>query len=428
MKLSGQFGLTLAVAAALLAGCGQEAPKVAAPMPATELVVKIGHASPLTGTQAHIGKDNENGAMLAIEEANAAGIVIGGRKIKFQLLGEDDQADPKTGAIVAQKLVDAKINGMIGHLNSGTTIPASRIYHDAGIPQISPSATNPKYTQQGFKTAFRTMANDEQQGKMLGEFATKQLAAKKIAIIDDRTAYGQGIADEFEKSVKANGGTIVAREFTSDKATDFLAILTAIKGKKPDVLFFGGMDPQGGPMTKQIKSLGIKTKFLGGDGVFTPEFIKLAGNAAEGAYGSLPGVPLETMPGGSAFRAKYKARFNQEIQLYAPFAYDAVNVMIGAMKRADSVEPAKYLPELAKMNLNGVTSRILFDEKGDLKGGAITFYQVKNGKWEVMETLGGAPAAPAASAPAAASAVAPAPAMAGKTENKDGDAMSAGYK
>ena len=423
MKLSGQLGLNLAVAAVILAGCGQETPpppKVGAPKPAAELVVKIGHAAPLTGTQAHIGKDNENGTMLAIEEANAAGIVIGGQKIKFQLLSEDDQADPKTGAIVAQKLVDAKINGMIGHLNSGTTIPASRIYHDAGIPQISPSATNPKYTQQGFKTAFRTMANDEQQGKMLGEFATKQLAAKKIAIIDDRTAYGQGIADEFEKSVKANGGTVVAHEFTSDKSTDFLAILTAIKGKKPDVVFFGGMDPQGGPMTKQLKSLGIKAKFLGGDGVYTPEFIKLAGDAAEGAYGSLPGVPLEKMPGGIAFRDKYKARFNKEIQLYAPFCYDAVNVMIEAMKRADSVEPAKYLPELAKMNLNGVTSRILFDEKGDLKGGAITFYQVKNGKWEVMETLGGAPAEPAPTPPAAE--------PASKAESKDGDAMSAGYK
>lgn len=396
MKLSGQFISSLAVATILLAGCGQEAPKVEAPKagaakPAAELVVKIGHAAPLTGTQAHIGKDNENGAMLAIDEANAEGIVIGGKKVKFQLLREDDQADPKTGATVAQKLVDAKINGMIGHLNSGTTIPASRIYHDAGIPQISPSATNPKYTQQGFKTAFRTMANDEQQGKMLGEFATKQLAAKKIAIIDDRTAYGQGIADEFEKSVKANGGTIVAREFTSDKATDFLAILTAIKGKKPDVVFFGGMDPQAAPMTRQLKSLGIKTKFLGGDGIYTPEFIKLAGDAAEGAYGSLPGVPLETMPGGSAFRDKYRARYNKEIQLYAPFAYDAANMMIEAMKRADSVEPAKYLPKLATMSFDGVTSRIRFDEKGDLKGGAITFYQVKNGKWEVMETQGSAP-------------------------------------
>ena len=394
MRFSRRFSLILAAAILILSGC-KETP----PLPKVdEQLVKIGHAAPLTGTQAHIGKDNENGVRLAIEEANAAGIVIGGQKIRFQLLSEDDQADPKNGTIVAHKLADAEINGMIGHLNSGTTIPASRVYHDAGIPQISPSATNPKYTQQGFKSAFRTMANDEQQGRLLGQFATRHLAAQRIAIIDDRTAYGQGLADEFEKSVKANGGIIVAREFTTDKSTDFRAILTAIKGKQPDVLFFGGMDPQGGPLMRQVRSLGITAQFLGGDGVYTPEFIKLAGDAAEGAYGSLPGVPLEKMPSGIAFRDKYRAKYNREIQLYAPFCYDAVNIMIEAMKRADSVKPEKYLPELAKTDYNGVTARIVFDEKGDLKGGAITFYRVRNGKWEVAETLSSAPTEPASTA------------------------------
>lgn len=396
MKFSGRFSFGLAAAILILSGC-----KETSPLPKVdEQLVKIGHAAPLTGTQAHIGKDNENGVRLAIEEANAAGIIIGGQKIRFQLLSEDDQADPKNGTIVAHKLADAEINGMIGHLNSGTTIPASRVYHDAGIPQISPSATNPKYTQQGFKSAFRTMANDVQQGKLLGQFATKYLTAKRIAIIDDRTAYGQGLADEFEKSVKANGGVIVAREFTTDKSTDFRAILTAIKGKQPDVLFFGGMDPQGGPLMRQVRSLGITAQFLGGDGVYTPEFIKLAGDAAEGAYGSLPGVPLEKMPSGLAFRDKYRAKYNREIQLYAPFCYDAVNIMIEAMKRADSVKPEKYLPELAKTDHHGVTARIVFDEKGDLKAGAITFYRVRNGKWEVAETLSSAPAEPASTAAA----------------------------
>jgi len=394
MKFSGRFSFGLATAILILSGCQETSslPKVG------EQLVKIGHAAPLTGTQAHIGKDNENGVRLAIEEANAAGIVIGRQKVRFQLLSEDDQADPKNGTIVAHKLADAEINGMIGHLNSGTTIPASRVYHNAGIPQISPSATNPKYTQQGFKSAFRTMANDVQQGKLLGQFATRNLAARRIAIIDDRTAYGQGLADEFEKSVKANGGIIVAREFTTDKSTDFRAILTAIKGKQPDVLFFGGMDPQGGPLMRQVRSLGITAQFLGGDGVYTPEFIKLAGDAAEGAYGSLPGVPLEQMPSGIAFRDKYRAKYNREIQLYAPFCYDAVNIMIEAMKRADSVKPEKYLPELAKTDHHGVTARIVFDERGDLKAGAITFYRVRNGKWEVAETLSSAPAEPASTA------------------------------
>ena len=380
--------ITLLALAASLTACGKkEGTEPAAS--SNDIVIKIGTANPLTGTQAHLGKDNENGIRMAIDEANAKGISIGGKKAKFELLSEDDQADPRQATIVAQKMVDAKINGIIGHLNSGTTIPASRIYHDAGIAQISPSATNITYTAQGFKTAFRVMANDAQQGKALAEFATKHLNARKIAIIDDRTAYGQGQADQFEQVAKANGAEIVGREFTSDKATDFMAVLTAIKAKKPELLFFGGMDTQGGPMMKQIKSIGLDAKFLTGDGSSTPKFIQLAGDAAaEGAYSSLPGVPVEKMPGGKAFADKFTAKYGQ-IQLYAPYCYDAVNVMIAAMQKADSAEPAKYLPELAKIEHDGVTAKVRFDEKGDIKAGFVTVYQVKGGKWVPLETLGG---------------------------------------
>ena len=412
MQLLRISSMSLAIAAALaMIGCGQkEEPKpapapvpAAAPVPAPkpEITVQLGHVAPLTGPQAHLGKDNENAARMAIDDLNAKALEIGGAKVKFALVAEDDQADPKQGTIVAQKLVDAKVNGVIGHLNSGTTIPASKIYSDAGIPQISGSATNPKYTQQGFTTTFRVMANDVQQGKVLGEYAEKQLAAKKVAIIDDRSAYGQGLADEVEKAVVAAGGKVVAREFTNDKATDFAAILTKIKSKKADVIFYGGMDAQGGPMAKQMKSLGVKAKFLTGDGGCTPEFIKLAGAASEGQYCSLPGVPLEQMPGGKAFSDAFTAKFGQ-IQLYAPYVYDAVLVMVDAMKRADSVESAKFLPEIGKTDYQGVTAKIQFDEKGDLKGGAISLYQVKDGKWEYRETIGGAPAeaAPVAAAPA----------------------------
>ena len=392
----------LAIAAAIaLIGCSQKqeakpaaaapAPAAAAPAPAAkpELVVKIGHVAPLTGPQAHLGKDNENGARMAIDELNAKGLEIGGAKVKLELVPEDDQADPKQGTIVAQKLVDAKVNGVVGHLNSGTTIPASKIYSDAGLPQISGSATNPKYTQQGFATTFRVMANDVQQGKVLGEYAAKQMAGKSVAIIDDRTAYGQGLADEFEKGAIAAGAKVVTREFTNDKATDFAAILTKIKSKKADVIFYGGMDAQGGPMTKQMKSLGVKAKYLSGDGSCTPEYIKLAGEASEGQYCSLPGVPLDQMPGGKAFGDAFSAKYGQ-IQLYAPYVYDATMVMVDAMKRANSVEPAKYLPEVGKTAYQGVTAKIAFDEKGDLKGGAISLYQVKGGKWEYRETVGGA--------------------------------------
>ena len=419
------------VAAFALSACGQkEEPKpVAAPAPAAkpEVVVKIGHVAPMTGPQAHLGKDNENGARLAIEDLNAQALEIGGAKVKFELIGEDDQADPKQGSIVAQKLVDAKVNGVIGHLNSGTTIPASKLYFDAGIPQISGSATNPKYTQQGFNTAFRVMANDVQQGKVLGEFAAKQ-GVKTVAIVDDRTAYGQGLADEFKKAAEAAGLKVVATEYTNDKATDFKAILTKIKSTKAELVFYGGMDAQGGPMVKQMKELGIKAKFLGGDGVCTPEFMKLGGEASEGQFCSLPGQPLEKLAKGPEFKDKFTKKFNAEIQLYAPYLYDAVMVMADSMKRANSVEPAKYLPEVGKTKYDGVTAMIEFDELGDLKGGAISVYQYKGGKLEYVETLGGTPleAAKAEVKEAVAEVKDAAKAVAGAATTAGVDAVKAG--
>ena len=423
--------IALSVAAALALGaCGKKeepkpvaAPAAPAPVAKPVIVVKLGHVAPMTGPQAHLGKDNEYGARLAVEELNARGLEIGGATAKFELLAEDDAADPKQGAIVAQKLVDAKVQGVIGHLNSGTTIPASKLYSDAGIPQISGSATNPKYTQQGFKTAFRVMANDVQQGKALGEFAAKQ-GVKTVAIVDDRTAYGQGLADEFKKAAAAAGIKVVATEYTNDKATDFKAILTKIKSTKPDLVFFGGMDAQGGPMNKQMKELGIKAKFLGGDGVCTPEFMKLGGEATEGNYCSLPGMPLEKLAKGPEFKDKFSKKFGVEIQLYAPYVYDAVMVMADSMKRASSVEPGMYLPEVGKTKYDGVTALIEFDEFGDLKGGAISMYRYKGGKLEYVETLGGdavgAIKEVAAEVKDAAKAVATAAADAGKDAVKAG--------
>jgi len=351
---------------------------------AQEQVVKIGHVGPISGAIAHLGKDNENGARLAIEELNAKGVSIGGKKVKFELVAEDDAADPKQGTAAAQKLVDAKISGIIGHLNSGTTIPASKIYSDAGIPQISPSATNPKYTRQGYKTAFRVVADDVHLGGTLGRYALKDLKGKAIAVIDDRTAYGQGVAEEFEKAVKAAGGNLVGHEFTNDKATDFMPILTTLKAKKPDIIFFGGMDAVGGPMLKQMKSLGINAKFMGGDGICTNELTKLAGDAmADGQVicAEAGGVDGALKKGMDDFGVKYKKRFNDDVKLYAPYVYDAVHVMVDAMQRAKSSDPAKYLPELAKTSgYKGVTGTIAFDAKGDIKNGALTLYTYKGGK------------------------------------------------
>ncbi len=350
---------------------------------AQDLVVKIGHVGPTSGAIAHLGKDNENGARMAIDELNAKGVTIGGKKAKFELLAEDDAADPKQGTAAAQKLVDAKVNGVIGHLNSGTSIPASKIYSDAGVPQISPSATNPKYTRNGYKTTFRVVADDVHLGGTLGKYAVATLKGKSIAVIDDRTAYGQGVADEFEKGVKGAGGSIVGREFTTDKATDFTAILTNLKAKKPDVVFFGGMDAVAGPILRQMKQLGIDAKLMGGDGICTGELPKLAaGTMADSQVycAEAGGVEGSGKKGMDDFKVAFKKKFNADVQIYAPYVYDAVNVMVAAMVKAGSSDPAKYLPVLAKTEgYKGVTGTIGFDNKGDIKNGALTLFTYKGG-------------------------------------------------
>lgn len=386
------------VAAFGLVACGKEEPPKpaakaeapaapAAPPPPPTATVNIGHVAPLTGGIAHLGKDNENGARLAIEQANAANIQIDGKQIKFLLIAEDDQADPKVGATVAQKLVDAKVVGVVGHLNSGTSIPASPIYNQAGIPVISGSATNPQLTEQGFKQQFRVVARDDQQGPAIASFLAATAKPKTVAIIDDATAYGAGIANEVEKTLKAAGVTVLPREKGTDKTTDWKAVLTKLKGRNPDAIFYGGMDATGGPLMKQGRELGIKAVFAFGDGACTDKMTELAGAAAEGLLCSQAGIPPQAAS--KAFLDAYKAKFNVDPILYAPFTYDAANLLIESMKKANSTEPAKYLPELQKISFNGATGRIEFDDKGDRKNAEITIFQMKGGKIEPVAIIKG---------------------------------------
>lgn len=349
--------------------------------------IKIGMAAPLTGTQSDIGLDIQRGTQLGVDDLNAQGIEINGRQLKFELLVEDDEANPAKATTVAQKLVDAGVVAVVGHFNSGASIPASKIYADAGIPQISPGSTSPRYTQQGYATTFRVVANDDQQGPAVAIFVARNLQPKKVAIIDDSTAYGQGLAQTFENAVKAAGVEVVAHEHTTDRDTDFAAILTKIKGKQPEYLFFGGIYSQGAPMVKQMKALGLDIPMLGGDGIQTPKFIEVAGAAAEGTYAAIPGLPKDEMPGGKSFLEKFQARYNKQVELFAPMGYDAVFVLADAMKRAGTTEPAKVLPELKKTRYTGVIGPIEFDAKGDLQNGPITINRVKNGKWEVQEVV-----------------------------------------
>ena len=359
---------------------------------ANESIVKIGHVAAMSGPLAHLGKDNDNGAKLAIEELNAKGYLIGGKKVKFVLITEDDAADPKQGTSVAQKLVDANVNGVVGHMTSGTSIPASKIYYEAGIPQIAPSVTSMGYNAQGYKSTFRDVANDGQLGDALGHYAINTLHAKTVAVIDDRTAYGQGIADLFIKGLKSNSAnvTMVQRQFTNSKATDFNAILTAIKAKKPDVIFFGGMDAVAGPMLRQMKALGIKAKFMGGDGICTEQLPELAGDAlGEGQVicaiaGGVTDVEKKRF---DAYLAAYKKRFGTGIQLYSPYVYDGVMTLADAMQQAKSSDPAVYLPFLQKIKHVGITGDISFDDKGNLKNGYLSMSTYKAGKRELISVI-----------------------------------------
>ena len=370
-----QLKLKLTVVAAIAAAAGVAS--------AQEQVVKIGHVAPVSGAQAHYGKDNENGARMAIEDINAKGVTIGGKKIKFELQAEDDASDPKQGTAAAQKLCDSKVAGVVGHLNSGTTIPASKVYNDCGIPMVTGAATNPNLTKPGYKTTFRIIANDNALGSGLAFYAVDTLKLKTVAIIDDRTAYGQGVAEVFKKTAVAKGMKVVDEQFTTDKATDFMAILTSIKSKKPDAVFFGGMDPQGGPMLRQMEQLGMgNVKYFGGDGICTSEIAKLAAGAktlanvicAEG------GSSLAKMPGGTAWKARYDAKYPNQFQVYSPYTYDATFLLVDAMKRANSVDPKVYVNELAKSSFKGVTSTIAFEPNGEMKNPAITLYNYKDGK------------------------------------------------
>jgi branched-chain amino acid transport system substrate-binding protein len=351
---------------------------------AQQEVVKLGFASPLTGPQAHYGQDNLNGARMAVDELNAGGPRIGGRPVRFELIAEDDQADPRAGTIAAQRLVDAGVRGVVGHFNSGVSIPASRLYADAGIPQLSVS-TAVRYTRQGHRTAFRLMADDDRQGAALGRYATGRLGLRRLAVVDDRSAYGQGLADAFAAAVKAAGGEIVKREYTSDREFDFRAILASIRSAAPEAVFFAGYDAQAGPLARQMRELGVAVPLLGGETMHTAKFIELAGAAADGHVASTPGAPLLRRPRGRAFADRYRARYRRDIGLYAPYFYDGVMVLAAAMREAGSSDAGRALAALRGIRHAGVTADIAFDERGDLTEGALSIFRVVGGQWVLQD-------------------------------------------
>lgn len=352
---------------------------LAATAHAQEQIVKFGHTGPLSGSNAFAGKDNENGINLAIEDLNAKKIVIGGKTLKFELMSEDDQCDPKAGVNVAQKLVDSGVKYVFGPYCSGVAIPASRVYSDGGA-MLSLVASNPKVTMGGYKNLFRFIAGDNLIGTSMAQFAVTGLKAKTVGIIDDRTAYGQGLAEEFAKEAKVLGLSTVGQDFTTDKATDFNAILTRMKAKKPDVIFYGGYSGQAGLMARQMKSLGLKAKLLTGDSVCVPVTGQLAGDAADGVvYCAQGGAILDKAAAGPAFRVSFKKRFGNDPDAYAASYYDQVNVVAQAMQKANSLDVQKVGEEIYKSSYKGIVTTYAYDDKGNLQKAPVTIYVFKNG-------------------------------------------------
>ncbi len=374
--------LATAIASACLIACAAASAQSAAP-----LLVKIGVAGPKSGPIGHLGQDDEYGARMAIDDLNAKHVRIGGQPASFELLSGDDAANPKQAVAVAQQLIDAGVSGVVGHLNSGSTIPASKLYSDAGIVQISPSATNPKYTRQGYATAFRIIGDDTQLAASLAHVATVSFPGKRIAILDDRTAYGAGIADVFEREVKAAGGNIVSHTFATGGNTDLALAVAQIRRVSADVVFYGGMDTDAGPLFREISKDGANIAFMGGDGICTAELAKLAGpGLADGAVicAEAGGVGQEGQAKMETFRSRFLAKNGVEVQIYAPYTYDAVMVLAQAMTAAGSSDPQRYLPEVKKIRHSGVTGQIAFDEKGDIVNGAFTLYTFNRGQREQM--------------------------------------------
>ncbi len=349
--------------------------------------VRIAHAGPTSGGIAHIGKDTENGVRMAIDDLNAKGPVIGGKRIKFELVAEDDAGEPRQATTVAQKLCDSKVAGVVGHLQSGTTIPAASIYNKCGLPHITASATNPDVTKRGYNTTYRLIANDNALGAALAYFAHDALKVETVAIIDDRTAYGQGLAEVFKATAEQKGVQVVAMEYTNDKATDFTAILTAIKSKKPDAIFYGGLDAQAGPMLRQMAQLGLaNVKYFGGDAMCTEKLVELSSKSStvKNVTCATGGASVQKMQGGADWKKRYDARFPGQFQIYSPYAYDATFVLVDAMKRADSVDPQVYVPFIGKTQFKGITANIAFTPKGELTTPAVTLYTFKDNKREAL--------------------------------------------
>ncbi|HEY5473053.1 MAG TPA: branched-chain amino acid ABC transporter substrate-binding protein [Candidatus Limnocylindrales bacterium] len=389
------------VALAMIAtGCSSGSTNSSSTGGTSAKVIKIGIGAPLTAGAVALGQGMQRGAELAIAQANASDTVKAAG-VSFVGVPGDDQGDPKVGVTVANTFAsDQALVGVMGHLNSGVSIPASKVYADKQIVMISPASTNPALTAQGLSNVFRVCTTDAVQGPAAADYATKLLGYKSVYVVDDSTPYGEGLASAFATQFKANGGTITGTAKTADKDTDFNALVTKIKATNPDFIYYGGIYNSGALLAKQAKDNGIKGPLMGGDGLYDPQFIALAGAAqAEGDYATSVGLPLDKLPAGVDFKAAYEKQFpGKEIAAYDAYAYDATNVIINATLAAAKSGGAAALTtpagrtaiikNVADTKATGITGDISFDAKGDTNNKAITLYVVQGGKWATKAAAG----------------------------------------
>jgi branched-chain amino acid transport system substrate-binding protein len=353
------------------------------PIPLGTRIIKIGHVAPLSGAIAHLGRDNENGARLAIEQLNNEKTVIGGQLVKFELVTDDDAADPRRAVQSAHNLVSQGVVSVVGHLNSGATIPAAAVYSNAGIVQISPSATNPKYTRLGYSTAFRLVGDDVKLGEVMAKVVGDKFRPARVLVVDDRTAYGAGIADVFAGVLSGNKNTSVQREFTNDRGLNLDQLVSNAIGFNPDVVFFGGMDAVAAPLYNKLRSSGLTFKFVGGDGICTNELSKLLGSGLlndDVLCAESGGVTSAEISRLQEFQSQFRSRFGEDVKLYAPYTYDAVKLLAAAIKATASTSSTEISNYLKKSKYKGVTGPLDFDQKGDLNHPAFTVYTFREGK------------------------------------------------
>ncbi|RYF28146.1 MAG: branched-chain amino acid ABC transporter substrate-binding protein [Comamonadaceae bacterium] len=339
--------------------------------------IRVGFLSPVTGPQAANGVDNRDGVLLAIKEINARGIQVGGKPVRFELDINDDGADPKQGVQIAQSLADRKVKFVLGPYNSGVAMPASRVLADADIVTFT-VASNPKITQQGHRNLFRIGASDNQLGTKMATYAAQDLKIKTVAVIDDRTAYGQGVAKEFSDEARRQGIKVVTNEFTTDKSTDFTAILTSVRASKAEAVFYGGYSPQGGPMLRQMRALGLNVPLLGGDGICSSETALLSQVAGHmNTYCTQGGSMLDKSDKGQKFIERYRAEYKRDPLTYAAAFYDGMHLLAAAIEATQSTDGKKIVEHVAKGKYAGVSGEYSYDDKHDLRSSAVTVFTFK---------------------------------------------------